>query len=215
MKSEFFSRPLRAAAMLAVLAAAGGVRAEGVKLPEIAPAKLVEALRAGGHVLYLRHAVTDKEGADQVSATMGDCSTQRTLSAEGWKDAQVIGAAVKLLGIPVAGVVSSEYCRAWQTAEIAFGRHVKNPALNFEKAEKYSEAQTRAMKTRVAPLLAQVPPAGFNTVIVGHDDPFEAATGHYPEPQGKLVVLRPDGKGGFTLVGGIDPAAWAALLAGR
>jgi hypothetical protein len=56
-------------------------------------------------------------------------------------------------------------------------------------------------------------PAGFNTVIVGHDDPFEAATGHYPEPQGKLVVIRPDGTGGFTLVGGIDPGFWQPPLA--
>lgn len=203
------------AALVLGLSAPVPVFADSAKLPEVAPGALVTALRAGGYVLYWRHAETDKEGADQISATMGDCSTQRTLSEKGWKDARTVGAAISALGIPVAGVISSQYCRAWQSAEIAFGRHVKNGALNFEKAEKYTEAQSKAMKDRVAPMLATMPPKGFNTVIVGHDDPFEAATGHYPEPQGRLVVVKPDGKGGFTLVGGISPDQWWGVLAAK
>ena len=47
-------------------------------------------------------------------------------------------------------------------------------------------------------------------MIVGHDDPFEAATGIYPEPQGVAYVLRPDGAGGFEVLGHIDPDAWPA-----
>jgi phosphohistidine phosphatase SixA len=203
------------AALLVGLAtlASGGAVAEGVKLPAKPAAELVKAMQGGGHVIFIRHTVTDKEGADQISAVMGDCSTQRTLSAQGWADARAIGAAFQALRIPVGEVLSSQYCRAWQTAEIAFGRAVQTPALNFEKAEKYTDAQTEAMKKRVVPLLAKAPSAGFNTVIVGHDDPFEAATGHYPEPQGKLVVLKPDGKGGFTLVGGVNPDQWWGIIA--
>jgi phosphohistidine phosphatase SixA len=203
------------AALLLALAtlAPGQAGAEKVKLPQVAPAVLVRAMQGGGHVIFIRHTVTDKEGADQVSARMGDCSTQRTLSAQGWADARAIGAAFQALRIPVGEVLSSQYCCAWQTAELAFGRTVQTAALNFEKAETYTDAQTDAMKKRVAPLLAKAPSPGFNTVIVGHDDPFEAATGHYPEPQGKLVLLKPDGRGGFTLVGGIGPDQWWAILA--
>lgn len=200
-----------ACAWLAALAISTVASAADVKLPETPAAALVEALRQGGHVIFIRHAVTDREGADQVSARMGDCSTQRTLSEQGWRDAKAIGTAFANLRIPVAQVISSEYCRAWQTAEIAFGRHVKNPALNFEPAENYSEAQEKAMRERVRPLLAQTPPPGLNIVIVGHDDPFEAATGHYPEPQGKTIVVKPDGKGGFALVGGINPDVWPSV----
>lgn len=209
-------RHIVSAFALALICAGPGAssgKAEVARLPEVAPTKLAADLQQGGYVIYLRHAETDKEGADQINAVMGDCSTQRTLSEKGWQQAQTIGAALRALGIPLADVTTSQYCRAWQTAEIAFGRHVKNGALNFEKAEKYTDNQTEAMKQRLVPLLAKAPPAGFNSVIVGHDDPFEAATGHYPEPQGKLVVVKPDGKGGFALVGGIDPDAWWKLLA--
>jgi phosphohistidine phosphatase SixA len=177
------------------------------------PAELVQAMRSGGHVIFIRHTATEKDYADQVKAVTGDCSTQRMLSEAGWQDARRIGAAFTRLAIPVAEVVSSEYCRAWQTADLAFGRYTKNPALNFEKAKQYTSAQTAAMKNRVAPLLARTPPAGNNLVLVGHDDPFEAATGIYPEPMGVTFVLRPDGRGGFTVVGSIKPTEWPDAVA--
>lgn len=175
------------------------------------PARLLEALRAGGHVIYIRHAPTEREGADQVSAVMGQCATQRVLGEEGWQQARALGAAFQRLRIPVGEVVSSEYCRAWQTADLAFGRHRKDAALNFEPAEDYSAAQTAAMRDRLRPLLAAVPPARRNTVLVGHDDPFEAATGIYPEPMGVAWVVRPGGADGFTLLGQIRPGDWVRL----
>jgi broad specificity phosphatase PhoE len=175
------------------------------------PQRLIEALRGGGHVIFIRHAATQREGADQVSAVMGDCATQRMLSEEGWRQARALGAAFRRLNIPVGEVISSEYCRAWQTADLAFGRYTRNAALNFEPAEDYTAAQLAAMRDRVRPLLAAVPPAGRNTVLVGHDDPFEAATGVYPEPMGVTWVIRPGGPGGFTLLGQIRPGDWQAL----
>ncbi|WP_191084246.1 histidine phosphatase family protein [Roseococcus microcysteis] len=175
------------------------------------PARLLEALRGGGHVIYLRHAPTEREGADQVSAVMGQCSTQRVLGEEGWQQARALGAAFQRLAIPVGEVVSSQYCRAWQTADLAFGRHRQDAALNFEPAEEYSAAQRAAMRDRLRPLLAAAPPAGRNTVLVGHDDPFEAATGIYPEPMGVAWVVRPGGAEGFTLLGQIRPGDWAGL----
>jgi len=177
---------------------------------DMSPDALVQALKGGGHVIYMRHARTETDYADQVSAKMGNCATQRVLSAEGWADARGIGAAVAALGIPVGDVLSSEYCRAWQTADLAFGHHLATEALNFEPAENYDAAQISAMSARITPLLSTEPKDG-NLVIVGHDDPFEAATGIYPEPQGVAYVIRPDGAGGFTVLGHIDPADWSRL----
>jgi len=174
----------------------------------MAPAELIEALKGGGHVVFIRHASTEVDYADQVDAVMGDCSTQRTLSEMGWHEAKEIGAAFALHQIPVAQVVSSEYCRAWQTADLAFGRYVKNGDLNFAPAEEYSEEQIAMMRERVRPHLGTEPPAGFNLVLVGHDDPFDAATGIYPEPMGVAYVLRPAGDGEFEILGHIDPTAW-------
>lgn len=179
---------------------------------QLSGAALVEALRQGGHVLYIRHASTETDYADQVAAVMGDCSTQRTLSKAGWQESRVIGAAIEVLAIPVGAVYSSQYCRAWQTAELAFGRHVELAELNFEPAEAYTEAQVTAMRDRVKPLLRHEPEAGYNIVYVAHDDPFEAATGIYPEPQGVAYVLKPGGAEGFGVVGVIKPDEWAALV---
>jgi hypothetical protein len=67
------------------------------------------------------------------------------------------------------------------------------------------------MRARMTPHLAAKPRDGVNTVLVGHDDPFEAATGIYPAPMGVAFVVRPDGPGGFTIVAGIVAEEWAEL----
>jgi broad specificity phosphatase PhoE len=178
---------------------------------KLSGARLLATLQAGGNVIFLRHAATEKDFADQVKAVMGDCSTQRTLSEAGWQQARAIGKAFEELQIPVGDVYSSEYCRAWQTADLAFGHYQKIPDLNFEPAEDYSDEQIAAMRARMTPHLAARPRDGVNTVLVGHDDPFEAATGIYPEPMGVAFVLGPDGAGGFTIVADVAAEEWAEL----
>lgn len=133
------------------------------------------------------------------------------MSEAGWRDARQIGDAFRRLRVPVGEVVSSEYCRAWQTADLAFGRYRKDAALNFERAAEYTGAQKAAMRDRVRPLLARKPDAGRNDIVVGHDDPFEAATGIYPEPQGVAYLIEPDGAGGFVLRARIEPGQWRRL----
>jgi phosphohistidine phosphatase SixA len=172
---------------------------------------LLNALKQGGHVIYFRHAQTEKDYADQVKAVMGDCSTQRMLSEAGWKQAKTIGEAFRKYAIPVDKVISSQYCRAWQTADLAFGKYEKNADLNFPKAEDYTPEQTAQMKTQLTPMLTAVPAKATNTVIVGHDDLFEAATGIYPDPQGMAYVVKPNGKGGFELIANMLPEEWAKL----
>jgi broad specificity phosphatase PhoE len=178
---------------------------------KLSGARLLATLKAGGNVIFIRHAATEKDFADQVKAVMGDCSTQRTLSEAGWQQARAIGKAFEELQIPVGDVYSSEYCRAWQTADLAFSHYRKIPDLNFEPAEDYSDEQIAAMRARMTPHLAARPRDGVNTVLVGHDDPFEAATGIYPEPMGVAFVLRPDGAGGFTIVADVAAEEWADL----
>ena len=172
------------------------------------PEHLINALREGGHVLYIRHAQTESDYADQVSADPLDCSTQRVLSRFGWAQARSIGAAISMAEIPVGEVISSQYCRAWQTADLAFGRFEEHPDLNFEPAEDYTDDQFAAMRTRVVPLITAPMEDGANRVIVGHDDPFEAVTGIYPEPQGVAYVLSVGQDGMINVLGHIPPDGW-------
>lgn len=178
---------------------------------KLSGAELLDALKSGGLVVFIRHAETEQDYADQVSAVMGDCSTQRPLSEAGWRQARAIGKAFEALRIPVSAVYSSEYCRAWQTADLAFGRYRKTQDLNFAPAEDYSDEQIAAMRERMAARLAAVPKDGGNTVLVGHDDPFEAATGIYPEPMGVAFVIRPAGDGRFIVLADVAAEEWARL----
>jgi len=194
----------RGAAVLALVCLPSWSAAENAP-----PAALIEALQEGGYVLYIRHAMTESDYADQITADPDNCATQRVLSEAGWAQARAIGGAIKALDIPVADVVSSSYCRAWQSADLAFGQYRKDAALNFAKAESYSDAQIAQMRSGVAPYFETAPEAG-NLVIVGHDDPFEATTGIYPEPQGVAYVVRP-GPDGFAVMGRIDPDDWPGM----
>ena len=179
------------------------------------PSEITKLLNEGGYVIYVRHTSTEKDYADQVTADVNNCSTQRTLSEKGWDEATLIGSSFEILKIPVGSIYSSEYCRAWKTARLAFGAPVKLSALNFEKAEEYTDAQMVTMRDNVDPLLTQQPLPGTNTVIVGHDDPFEAATGIYPEPQGVAYVVKPGADNKFEIVGSIKPTDWPDILSAK
>lgn len=201
---EFGSRAL----LLAGSVLAFGFAAIGAQADEMSRDDLIAAMQEGGNVIYIRHGQTERDYADQVTADPENCATQRVLSETGWQQSRRIGEAFDRLGIPVGSVTSSQFCRAWKTADLAFGTYTKDSALNFEKAETYTDAEFAAMRDRVVPMLAEGDGADTNKVIVGHDDPFEAATGIYPEPQGVTYVLRPDGAGGFKVLGHIGPEEW-------
>ena len=169
---------------------------------------LIKKMKQGGLVLYFRHASTENDYADQVKADVNDGSTQRVLSEKGWHEAVLIGRAIRFFDIPVEKVISSEYFRAWQTAWLAFGEYEKNPDLNFLPYADFNEEQMEQMNKRITPYLSKKPKKHKNFVIVAHDDPFEAATGIYPEPQGVCFILEPKGGGKFQILGKIAPNEW-------
>ena len=193
----------------------GGEGGEGSAFQDrLSGSALLSALQSGGHVIFFRHAQTERDYADQADPNLdvNNCATQRSLSEEGWQDAVQIGAAFEFLNIPVGVVYSSEYCRAWQTADLAFGKYIKQPGLNFAPAEEYTDAQVAQMRAGIEPLATAMPTSGTNTVIVGHDDVFESLTGIYPEPQGVGFVLTPDGQGSFVIQASLLPEEWVDLM---
>ena len=169
---------------------------------------LIKRMQKGGMVLYFRHASTENDYADQVNANVNDGSTQRVLSEKGWHEAVHIGNAIRFYNIPVGKVISSEYFRAWQTAWLAFGEYEKKADLNFLPFADFTDEQMATMKKRVVPFISTMPEKGKNTIIVAHDDPFEASTGIYPEPQGVCFILNPHGNGKFEILGQIAPGDW-------
>ncbi|MGB3533712.1 MAG: Ig-like domain-containing protein [Microcoleaceae cyanobacterium] len=176
-------------------------------------AALLDKLQAGGHVIYFRHARTERDFADQVTADVNNFSTQRVVSEFGVQQSLAIGEGFELSNIPYDDVITSEYGRAIETAAIAFGEYQKDSDLNFLPFEDYTDEQVEEMRVNITPFLTEVPVEGTNTIIVGHDDLFEAGTGIYPDPQGIAYILEPDGEGSFEIIANLLPEEWVELSA--
>ena len=70
-----------------------------------------------GVVVLMRHALAPG-GGDPPGFRIGDCRTQRNLSAEGRAQARRIGKSIRDSGLLVAGVLASPWCRSAQTARL-------------------------------------------------------------------------------------------------
>jgi len=171
---------------------------------------LVEALRGGGYVIYLRHTETDPEQTDLDAFSIDDCRTQRNLSKKGREHAAAIGEAIRNLGINVDRVISSPYCRARDTAMLAFGRAETSDDLRFSISA--DDVQTAVRAAALRRLLATVPALGSNAVVVAHTANLKDATNIWPKPEGVAVIFRPKGNGAYEYVASVPPDHWSSLL---
>jgi phosphohistidine phosphatase SixA len=170
----------------------------------IAPSAATEAawakLAGGGHVILMRHAIAPGTG-DPANFTIGDCSTQRNLSAEGRSQAQRIGARFAAKGVGIDKVLTSQWCRCIDTARLAFPRMtpVEEPILNSFFADRSTEAvQTEDLKQLIRDVAAN---GGGNAVFVTHQVNITALTGIVPR-QGEAIIVRPDPNGDGVIVAG-------------
>ncbi len=142
---------------------------------EAAPSALAEQARAGG-VLLIRHASTEPGLGDPAGFTIGQCRTQRNLSAVGRAEAQAIGEWFRRHGLQATAVRSSQWCRCQDTARLAFGRQEDWPALNSTfDGQGQPRQQLKALRDR----LAQGRP-GELEVWVTHQVIMTALTEAYP-----------------------------------
>lgn len=206
-------RPGVVALLLALIVGVAGCGAPASEPAALSGQRLVEALQDGGYVLVLRHTATGSGGIDSLT-TLGDCAAQRSLTDAGREDARSLGAAVRELDIAIGRVVASPFCRTVETAELAFGMADTDRALLAlaSVGEDGSEPQERTLDA-ARRLAAQVPEPGTNTALVGHVSTIGPLTGSSPG-EGGTVVLKPDGEGGFDVVGEIGPGGWQELAAG-
>ncbi len=173
------------------------------------PPALVRALRAGGLVLYMRHGRTDLDTRDTDRSDLSRCERQRQLSDEGRRESRAVGESLRALGIPIGRVRSSPYCRALDTARLAFGRVEIEPALTHNIDADAATARARA--AALARLLSTPPEAGVNDVLAGHTGNLMDAADLWPAPEGVTIVFRPRGDGRFEFVARIPAERWAQL----
>jgi phosphohistidine phosphatase SixA len=170
----------------------------------------LHALQQGGFILYLRHASTDKQQIDQQPVDYDNCAVQRNLSSKGKSQASLIGEVFKTWQIPIGNVYSSPYCRTKETAMIAFDKAEIKPFLAFSINMPKDKRDVATEKLKE--LLFTQPPAGMNTIIVGHTGNLREATGRWPKPEGVLFIFQLDKTGQLNLVAKVKPDEWDAFL---
>ena len=99
---------------------------------------IVEILKKGGNIIFIRHAIAPGNG-DPQNFDISNCSTQRNLSKDGKLQALKIGKFFKENDIKLTKVLSSEWCRCKDTAKIAFGNYETKNFLNSFYDERFSE----------------------------------------------------------------------------
>lgn len=169
--------------------------------------ELLRDLRTGGFVIYFRHAATEP-ASDTDYQNLANCAAQRNLSERGREQARRIGTAFRELGIPVGTVQSSAFCRTLETANLAFGRAEQSLDLtSLPQAGSDAEEERRVAALRG--LLATPPPAGQNTVLVGHLFNIQRAAG-ISIAEGEAALIRPR-EGGYDLVSTVPAEQWETL----
>ncbi len=150
-----------------------------------------------GAIVLLRHAQAPGIG-DPPGIRVGNCSTQRNLSEAGRAQSCLIGEAFRTRGVTVGRVLTSQWCRCRETAELAFPGQVNDePAFNsFFETRNNEPAQTDAAR---AILKAWSGPGVL--VVVTHQVNITALTGATSGSGEGTVVQLSDGK--LTVVGSI------------
>jgi phosphohistidine phosphatase SixA len=147
----------------------------------------------------MRHASTDPGIGDPPGFRLGDCATQRNLSAAGREEALRWGRALRERAVRIDAVLSSAWCRCRDTAALAFGGYEVWAALNsFFSDPGTAEAQTRTVLDRIS---AWRGPGTL--VLVTHQVNITAATG-LTVASGRAVVIRP-GTTGIEVAGELAP----------
>ncbi len=107
--------------------------------------KIINQLEDGGKLIFIRHAYAPGNG-DPNNFNLNDCSTQRNLNSIGRKQAKDIGEFFIENKIKIYKVLSSEWCRCKETAEIAFKNFSTNSFLNSFYSSKYKKNKDRQVE---------------------------------------------------------------------
>lgn len=133
----------------------------------VGASELASRLKAGQHVLLMRHAYAPGVG-DPPGYSLDRCDSQRRLNDEGRRQAAGIGNWLRAQGISQARVFSSPWCRCTETAQLlGLGPVTVEPSIAsfFDQAQR-SAAQTKALENFIAKAMRS--PDGAPLILVTH-----------------------------------------------
>jgi phosphohistidine phosphatase SixA len=208
---------MKSAMFRAVLATALSLASAATLAQPASEPDLVKALKDGGLVVVVRHGATHNDQADTDPLNVdkpGNEAKQRQLNDKGREAARSWREGITKMGIPVGKVWSSQFHRARETARLGFGE--PEPSFDFtEGGQVVTPMENNRRAAALKKAAATVPAPGTNTFIVTHKPNVMDAFGKdwFEVKEGEASVFRPDGNGGYVLVGRIVSDQWGGLAA--
>lgn len=188
-----------------LLGAAGAVGMTGWSAAFASDEAAWAALHQPGAIFLMRHAHAPGIG-DPPEFRLGACATQRNLDEQGRQEARHLGELFRERGIRLGAVLTSQWCRARETARLAFGAQApggvrEEPVFNsFFGGHGHAQRQTAAARA----LLRRWQGSGV-LVVVTHHVNVHALTDVVVAPAEGLVVRPADGDGLLPVIGRVRP----------
>lgn len=203
---------------VAALAASFGLLAAlGFAIPGRAAAddtNIVQALRAGGFVIVVRHGATFPDQADTDPLNFDNIAAQRNLNDKGKALAKAFGDAIRQAGVPVGKVYTSKYNRAYETAVIAGFKNIEKTADITEGGLVVSPNENNRRVDAFHKLLSSAPTPGTNTILITHKPNIVDALGKdwFDVKEGEASLFRPE-NGSYRLIARVQMEEWPNMAA--
>jgi phosphohistidine phosphatase SixA len=174
--------------------------------------QVVQALRAGGYNIVVRHGATFSNQADTDPFNFDEIAKQRNLNDKGKALAKAFGEAIRRVGLPVGEVYTSKFNRAYETAvragfediektlDLTEGGLVVTPDENNRRADAFRR------------MLAQAPHKGKNNFLITHKPNIVDALGKdwFDVQEGEASIFKPE-SGKYRLVARVQMEDWPKL----
>ena len=170
-----------------------------------AGADIWSALKQGGYVILIRHGAVDNlSRSTSPDADFEGCEGQYNLTDEGRDQVKHLGIALKKRKIPIGDVQASPLCRTRDTARIAFGGF-----RVFSLLEPLPESDLEDRRQRIDAITRVIADhkGRENLVLVTHQPNIDVLTLEVAD-FATMVVVKPDGKGGFKVIRKLPPKEW-------
>src|SRR5215813_1360986 len=177
---------------------------------------VVQALRAGGLVIVVRHGATFPDQADTDPLNFDNIAAQRNLNENGKALAKAFGNAIRQAGIPVGQVLTSKYNRAYETAVVAGFEQIEKTADITEGGLVVSPNENNRRVEAFRKLLGTAPRAGTDTILITHKPNIVDALGKdwFDVKEGEASLFRPE-NGSYRLVARVQMEEWPRITAAK
>lgn len=175
--------------------------------------EVLKALRAGGHVVVIRHTQADPDKADTDPLNFRNVKTQQPLTEQGRQSAKALGDTWRRLGISFGEVLTSRFNRCYLTALLAGFKAAKPVTELTEGSLVVSPNEQRRRAAFLRQLVVAPMAAGQNRLIVTHRISLGQAFGKewYDVKEGEASIFRIE-NGAYSLITRLQLDDWSRLL---